>query len=82
MLFTIFSYYTFSYYYKEFILLCFCFNLQSGATIVIRGKGSVKEGKLGFKDGKMLPGQDEPLHAYVTSTKMESVQMACEKVSY
>ena len=66
--------------YEKLNCSLFCSNLQSGATIVIRGKGSVKEGKLGFKDGKMLPGQDEPLHAYVTSTKIESVQMACDKV--
>ena len=55
---------------------------QTGAKIIIRGKGSVKEGKIGRKDGKPLPGEDEPLHAYITANNAENVQKAVEKVSY
>ncbi|VDP12734.1 unnamed protein product [Onchocerca flexuosa] len=40
---------------------------ETGAKIIIRGKGSVKEGKLGRREGPM-PGENEPLHAYVTGT--------------
>lgn len=49
---------------------------------MIRGKGSVKEGKVGRKDGQMLPGEDEPLHALVTANTMENVKKAVEQVSY
>ncbi|XP_041467707.1 splicing factor 1-like isoform X1 [Lytechinus variegatus] len=44
--------------------------------IMIRGKGSVKEGKVGRKDGQPLPGEDEPLHALVTANNAESVKKA------
>ena len=37
---------------------------DTGAKIIIRGKGSVKEGKVGRKDGQPLPGEDEPLHVH------------------
>lgn len=47
---------------------------------MIRGKGSVKEGKVGRKDGQMLPGEDEPLHALVTANTMENVKKAVEQV--
>lgn len=50
------------------------------AKIMIRGKGSVKEGKVGRKDGQMLPGEDEPLHALVTANTMENVKKAVEQV--
>jgi len=53
---------------------------DTGAKIIIRGKGSVKEGKVGGKAGHPLPGEDEPLHAYVTSNNPESVKKACEKI--
>lgn len=29
---------------------------DTGAKIIIRGKGSIKEGKIGRKDGQPLPG--------------------------
>uniref|UniRef100_A0A8C5WL14 Branchpoint-bridging protein n=1 Tax=Leptobrachium leishanense TaxID=445787 RepID=A0A8C5WL14_9ANUR len=32
---------------------------ECNAKIMIRGKGSVKEGKVGRKDGQMLPGEDD-----------------------
>ena len=50
---------------------------DTGAKIIIRGKGSVKEGKV----GKPLPGEDEPLHAYVTANSMEAIKKAVERVS-
>ncbi|XP_071106689.1 splicing factor 1-like isoform X1 [Haliotis cracherodii] len=53
---------------------------DTGAKIIIRGKGSVKEGKIGRKDGQPLPGEDEPLHAYVTANNPENVQTAVEKI--
>ena len=64
--------------------LCFFKAMESetGAKIIIRGKGSVKEGKVGRKDGQPLPGEDEPLHAYVTSTNPESVKKAVEKIKH
>ena len=53
---------------------------DTGAKIIIRGKGSVKEGKVGRKDGQPLPGEDEPLHAYVTATNPEAVKKAVERI--
>lgn len=53
---------------------------ETGAKIIIRGKGSVKEGKVGRKDGQPLPGEDEPLHAYITATNADCVKKAVEKV--
>lgn len=54
---------------------------ETGAKIIIRGKGSVKEGKVGRKDGHPLPGEDEPLHAYITASNAEHVKKAVERVS-
>jgi len=53
---------------------------ESGARIIIRGKGSVKEGKVGFNNGRPLPGEDEPLHAYITATNHEAVHKAVERI--
>ncbi|TKR77384.1 hypothetical protein L596_018369 [Steinernema carpocapsae] len=52
---------------------------ETGAKIIIRGKGSVKEGKLGRREGPM-PGENEPLHAYVTGTDSSTIKKACEKI--
>ena len=54
---------------------------QTGAKIIIRGKGSVKEGKIGRKDGMPMPGEDEPLHAYITATNPDNVAKATAKVN-
>jgi splicing factor 1 len=35
---------------------------------------------VGFKDGRPLPGEDEPLHAYITATNIEAVRKAVERV--
>ncbi|KAL5274424.1 SF1 family protein [Megaselia abdita] len=53
---------------------------ETGAKIIIRGKGSVKEGKVGRKDGQPLPGEDEPLHAFITASNPEAVKKAVEKI--
>ncbi|EJW83369.1 hypothetical protein WUBG_05719 [Wuchereria bancrofti] len=53
---------------------------ETGAKIIIRGKGSVKEGKLGRREGPM-PGENEPLHAYVTGTDYAVIKKACEKIT-
>ncbi|GMT25923.1 hypothetical protein PFISCL1PPCAC_17220, partial [Pristionchus fissidentatus] len=53
---------------------------ESGCKIIIRGKGSIKEGKLTRKDGQPFPGENEPLHAYVTGPDRDSVKIACERI--
>lgn len=53
---------------------------ETGAKIIIRGKGSVKEGKVGRKDGQPLPGEDEPLHAFITASNPECVKKAVDKI--
>ncbi|XP_055921713.1 splicing factor 1 [Eupeodes corollae] len=53
---------------------------ETGAKIIIRGKGSVKEGKVGRKDGQPLPGEDEPLHAFITASNPEAVKRAVDKI--
>ena len=53
---------------------------ETGGKIIIRGKGSVKEGKVGRKDGQPLPGEDEPLHAYIMANNLESVKKAADKI--
>ena len=40
----------------------------------------MKEGKIGRKDGQPLPGEDEPLHAYITANNAENVKIAVDKV--
>jgi len=40
----------------------------------------VKEGRIGTKDGKPLPGADEPLHAYITSDLEENVKKGADRV--
>ncbi|EUB57307.1 Splicing factor [Echinococcus granulosus] len=52
----------------------------TGAKIIIRGKGSVKDGKLIRRDGMPIPGEDEPLHAFVSAATPESCQKAVEKI--
>ncbi|KAG5443846.1 Splicing factor 1 [Clonorchis sinensis] len=54
---------------------------ETGAKIIIRGKGSVKEGKVGRRDGLPLPGEDEPLHAFVSAPVAEAVQKAVRRIN-
>ncbi len=53
---------------------------STNAKIIIRGKGSIKENKIGRSAGQPLPGEDEPLHAYITGATPEVVALACEKI--
>ncbi len=53
---------------------------DTNAKIIIRGRGSIKEGKIGNKNGQPLPGEDELLHAFITGTSHDIVQHACTKV--
>uniref|UniRef100_A0AC35FH50 Branchpoint-bridging protein n=1 Tax=Panagrolaimus sp. PS1159 TaxID=55785 RepID=A0AC35FH50_9BILA len=52
---------------------------ETGARIIIRGKGSVKEGKAIRRDGPM-PGETEPLHAFITSTDPAIIKKAADKI--
>ncbi|CAK9300262.1 unnamed protein product [Gordionus sp. m RMFG-2023] len=54
---------------------------ETGAKIIIRGKGSMKEGKIGRPDGQPLPGADEPLHAYITATTEDCLKKAMDLVT-
>ncbi|GAU90861.1 hypothetical protein RvY_03221 [Ramazzottius varieornatus] len=53
---------------------------ETGTKIIIRGKGSVKEGKIGKPNRDPLPGEDEPLHAYITGQSIEYVRGAVIKI--
>lgn len=54
---------------------------ETNAKIIIRGRGSVKEGKIGWKkDGLPMPGEDEQLHAYITGNTPEIASKAAKKV--
>lgn len=53
------------------------FFLQSGAKIIIRGKGSCKDNMV---RGFQMPGMDEPLHAFITGQTEEAVADAESKV--
>jgi len=52
---------------------------ETGAKIAIRGKGSVKEGK-GRRDGKVQPGEDEPLHVLITADTELQLDKASKQV--
>lgn len=71
---------TFLWLLIKFLFFLSAMEKETGAKIIIRGKGSVKEGKVGRKDGQPLPGEDEPLHAYITATNPEHVKKAVERV--
>ena len=53
---------------------------ETGANICIRGKGTVKSWHKKGQDGQPMPGEDEPLHAYVTSKNPEAVKKAVDKI--
>ena len=55
-------------------------SFQTGATIIIRGKGSVKDWHKKKQDGKPIPGEDEPLHVFISSTNPEAVKKAEDKI--
>lgn len=53
---------------------------KTGCKIAIRGKGSVKEGARGRRDGKMMEGDDEPLHVVITGEDQGSVDAATDMI--
>ena len=53
---------------------------DSGAKVIIRGKGSVKEGKSNRIDGQAAPIETEPLHALVTGTTEDQVAIAVNRI--
>lgn len=54
---------------------------ETGCKIIIRGKGSVKEGKVGRVPGQLMPGEDEPLHALITGPTEEDVKKGKQVVA-
>jgi len=53
---------------------------KTGCKIAIRGKGSVKEGARGRRDGKPMEGDNEPLHVVITGEDQASVDKATKMV--
>jgi len=53
---------------------------ETGCKIIIRGKGSVKEGKVGRIPGQLMPGEDEPLHALITGPTDAEVKKGVQVV--
>lgn len=53
---------------------------KTGCKIAIRGKGSVKEGARGRRDGKIMEGDDEPLHVVITAEDQRSVDAATDMI--
>ena len=53
---------------------------KTGCKIAIRGKGSVKEGARGRRDGKIMEGDDEPLHVVITADDQRSVDAATDMI--
>lgn len=53
---------------------------KTGCKIAIRGKGSVKEGARGRRDGKMMEGDNEPLHVVITGDDQKSVDAATDMI--
>lgn len=54
---------------------------KTNCKIAIRGKGSVKEGARGRRDGKMMEGDDEPLHVVITGDNQANVDAAADMIN-
>ncbi|XP_075247772.1 splicing factor 1-like [Convolutriloba macropyga] len=54
---------------------------DSGTRIMIRGKGSAKDGTKQFGRKEMYPGEDEPLHAYITGATEDNCKRAAEAIT-
>jgi len=54
---------------------------KTGCKIAIRGRGSVKEGARGRRDGKIMEGDDEPLHVVITAEDQRSVDAATDMIT-
>ena len=53
---------------------------KTGCKIAIRGKGSVKEGARGRRNGVPLEGEDEPLHVVITGDDPSAINAAAEMI--
>ena len=53
---------------------------KTGCKIAIRGKGSVKEGARGRRDGKVMEGDNERLHVVVTGDNQANVDTAATMI--
>lgn len=53
---------------------------KTGCKIAIRGKGSVKEGARGRRDGKVMEGDHEPLHVVITGDDQRAVDAATDMI--
>jgi len=51
---------------------------KTGCKIAIRGKGSVKEGAKGRRDGKVMEGDNEPLHVVISGDDQGAVDAAAK----
>lgn len=54
---------------------------KTGCKIAIRGKGSVKEGAKGRRNGQPMEGDDEPLHVVITGDDPAAIDAAAEMVT-
>mmetsp|Transcript_10185 Transcript_10185/g.15278 ORF Transcript_10185/g.15278 Transcript_10185/m.15278 type:complete len:684 (-) Transcript_10185:1611-3662(-) len=50
--------------------------VKTNCKIAIRGKGSVKEGARGRRDGRVYDGENEPLHVLISGDSQENVDKA------
>lgn len=53
---------------------------KTGCKIAIRGKGSVKEGARGRRDGKVMEGDNEPLHVVISGDDQRAVDAAADMI--
>ncbi|KAL3914238.1 MAG: hypothetical protein SGILL_006185, partial [Bacillariaceae sp.] len=53
---------------------------KTGCKIAIRGRGSVKDGARGRRDGKVMESDDEPLHVVITGDDQRSVDAATDMI--
>ena len=53
---------------------------KTGCKIAIRGRGSVKEGARGRRDGKVMESDDEPLHVVIIGDDQRSVDAATDMI--
>jgi hypothetical protein len=53
---------------------------KTGCKIAIRGRGSVKEGARGRRDGKMMEGDNEALHVVITGDDQHAVDAASDMI--
>ena len=54
---------------------------KTNCKIAIRGKGSVKEGARGRRDGQIFEGDNEPLHVVITGESQANVDAAADMVN-